>query len=102
MFLKQLGSRLVFGYQHRKAIGYFDNELGCLFWVFVLVFVALEKYNRLLFVFRQLKSLARKMFSAVLDRAPICAQISSRCSLGMEARACFMFPGILVSPISRQ
>lgn len=36
------------------------------------------------------------MFSGVLDRAPICAQISSRCSLGMKARAYCMFPGILV------
>lgn len=36
------------------------------------------------------------MFSGVLDRAPICAQISSRCSLGMKAHAYCMFLGILV------
>lgn len=88
----------MFGYNAAKQLLPLTMSLGACsvsFVVFVF-FVALEKYYALIFVFRQLKSLTTNMFSGVLDRAPICAQISSRCSLGMKAHAYCMFPGILV------
>lgn len=89
----------MFGYNTAKQLLPLTLSLGACsvsFVVFVVLFFALEKYYRLVFVFRQLKSLPTNMFSGVLDRAPICAQISSRCSLGMKAHAYCMFPGILV------
>lgn len=99
-FLKTVGKPGCVWVQHCKAVASFDNELGCLFCFFCgcccfcFVFFALEKYYRLILVFRQLKSLTTNVFSGVLDSAPICAQISSRCSLGRKAHAYCMFPEI--------